>query len=210
MQTGSKLRAPYRVRRPCTLGCVEIEIRPYRQADRCGPAAVVQAVFEEYGFVLDVAGWDSDLADIEAAYLSHGSFWVAVEGEKVVGCVGVKPHDERSCELKRLYVLASHRGHNLGELLSGQVLDWAARCGYERVELWSDKKFPHAHALYRRLGFEVFDECVNDDPDRSHEWAFALDLGEGAYTGAGVEMTTPAGELLLSDRKPHPGRRLGW
>ncbi len=141
---------------------------------------MVRAVFAEYGFIFEIEGWDSDVADIDANYLATGAFWVACAEGTVVGCVGVKPVAPGVCELKRLYVLASHRGHKLGELLSRRVLGWAAAHGYARVELWSDKKFPHAHALYRRLGFEVFGERLNDDPDQSHEWGFFLDLTAGS------------------------------
>jgi GNAT superfamily N-acetyltransferase len=156
---------------------VEIEVRPYERADGLGPAEVVRAVFAEYGFIFELDGWDKDLADVSATYTKDGAFWVATDGPAVVGCVGVKPQGGDHCELKRLYVLASHRGHNLGERLCLEVLAWARSGGYRRVELWSDKKFPHAHALYRRLGFQEFGERINDDPDQSHEWGFALDLG---------------------------------
>jgi putative acetyltransferase len=158
---------------------VEITIRPYDSADGLGPARVVQSVFEEYGFHFQLDGWDSDLADIATAYLQDGAFWVALDGAHVVGCIGVKPHGALVCELKRLYVLASHRGHRLGERLSLQAIDWARERGFRRVELWSDKKFPHAHALYECLGFVRFGERANDDPDQSHEWGYALDSQVG-------------------------------
>lgn len=63
----------------------------------------------------------------------------------------VRPGDG---ELKRLYLLASHRGGGEGSRLLHAALDWLAREGPRTlwIGVWSENH--GAQRLYRRLGFE--------------------------------------------------------
>jgi hypothetical protein len=44
------------------------------------------------------------------------------------------------------------------------------------MEIWSDKRFAEAHALYRSLGAKLVGERICHDPEQSPEWGFLLDL----------------------------------
>jgi putative acetyltransferase len=144
-------------------------VRPARTADSAAAAAVVRAVFDEYGFTWDEAGYHADLRDVEAAY---AAFFVAELGGRVVGTAGLSEHGS----LERLYVLPEARGAGVGAELLGVVVAEARRRGHARLEIWSDKRFEDAHRLYERAGARVVGERVHDDPDESHEWGLLLDL----------------------------------
>jgi GNAT superfamily N-acetyltransferase len=146
-----------------------IRIRRAAAADSAPAAAVVRAVYEEYGFTWDEHGYHADLRDVETAY---AAFFVAELDGRIVGTAGLS---ERG-SLERLYVLPAARGAGAGSALLAAVAEEARRRGHDQLEIWSDKRFEDAHRLYRREGARVVGERVHDDPDSSHEWGLVLDL----------------------------------
>ncbi|MBK6563304.1 GNAT family N-acetyltransferase [Candidatus Amarobacter glycogenicus] len=154
-------------------------IVPYdrsRHAD--GPWRVVSAVFEEYGFPFAENDYDADVARPDEHYDGRtGWFSVAEDTEGgVVGCVGLTDEGGGEYELHRLYVLSEARGHNLGERLCTWVIEAAREKGAERVVLFSDVHFAHAHRLYERVGFRANRFRYAPDPWRSREWGFIMEF----------------------------------
>ena len=137
--------------------------------DSAAAAAVVRAVFDEYGFTWDEEGYHADLRDVEASYVA---FFVAERDGRIVGTAGLTEQGS----LERLYVLAEARGSGAGSALLEAVAEEARRRGHVELEIWSDKRFTDAHRLYERHGAKVVGERVHDDPDASHEWGLVLDL----------------------------------
>ena len=80
------------------------------------------------------------------------------------GCVVIKSHDERVCELKRLYVRVAFRGRGLGEQLSALRSMRRAPSG---ISEWFSTviSMRSAHAIYRSLGFGFVDAPA-DFPER--------------------------------------------
>ncbi|MCW5939205.1 MAG: GNAT family N-acetyltransferase [Fimbriimonadaceae bacterium] len=166
-------------------------IRAFREADASSVVAVVRRVFDEYGFAWVEDGYCVDLYDVPGHY---DAFWVAELQGRVVGGVGLKLHDTlpgqvgevwsqdgvpraagSDCELCRLYVVPEGRGHRLGLLLTETVRAEAQSRGRLAIELWSDFKLTHAHALYERLGaVRIGQRVCPGDPDESPEWGFVL------------------------------------
>ena len=144
-------------------------VRPAVAADSAAAAAVVRAVYDEYGFTWDEAGYHADLRDVEAAY---AAFFVAELDGRIVGTAGLSEQGS----LERFYVLPEARGFGVGSALLGAVAEEARSRGRARLEIWSDKRFEDAHRLYRRHGARFVGERVHDDPDSSHEWGLVLDL----------------------------------
>ena len=152
-----------------------------REAHGDGPWRVVSRVFEEYGFPFAESEYDADVLAPERFYDGEtGWFWVAVDSAgKVVGCVGLTNDGAREFELHRLYVLASARGHRLGERLCRHVIEKAREHGCARLVLFSDIHFEHAHALYERCGWRVNRFRYAPDPWQSREWGFVMEFPEG-------------------------------
>jgi GNAT superfamily N-acetyltransferase len=144
-------------------------VRRARTGDSGAAAAVVKAVYDEYGFTWDERGYHADLQDVEAAY---AAFFVAELDGGIVGTAGLTEQGS----LERFYVLPEARGAGLGSALLQAVAGEARRRGHARLEIWSDKRFEDAHRLYQRCGARIVGERVHDDPDSSHEWGLVLDL----------------------------------
>ncbi len=162
---------------------------------------IVRAVYEEYGFTWEEAGYHADLYDVDAHYTGRGHcFFVAQPGgdpnhNSVAGTAALKLFDaipgepgevteqhgkRRLCgadsSLDRLYVEPGARKHGLGSALFRIVCKEAQRRGRRMLEIWSDKRFVDAHRLYQRFGAKSVAERVLDDPDQSPEWGLLLPL----------------------------------
>lgn len=170
-----------------------------------GVIAVVRAVYDEYGFTWDDSPYFADLRDVARHYHdADGMFWVMIDGGRVIGTVGVTPHEgeqalppetrrvvqslarestlppaSRMCELHRLYLLSAYRGRKLGLALLRTTLEWARQRGYRRMIAWSDVKLTRAHPLYLANGFRRIGERICDDPDKSREYGFLNVINDG-------------------------------
>jgi GNAT superfamily N-acetyltransferase len=71
-----------------------------------------------------------------------------------VACGGVTRFDDARGELKRMYVLPSHRGLGLGRLLLDELEQHARVLGFASLVLETGDKSEAALGLYRRSGFE--------------------------------------------------------
>ena len=129
----------------------------------------VQAMLREYldwAFTLEKGSEDAptfDQVDKELENLPgifvppKGAFLVAVLDGYVCGCVAMKPIDDTTCELKRLYVRPAARRHRAGASLVEALIHLAKVAGYKRIILDSHKKMTGAHILYRTYGFRDVD-----------------------------------------------------
>jgi GNAT superfamily N-acetyltransferase len=114
----------------------------------------VRLLFREYAaslpFALDFQDFDREVAELPGAYAPpRGALLLAREA----GCVGLRPIDETTCELKRLYVRPSARGRGLGRRLTEAVIAEARRLGYVGMRLDTVPGMDSAQLLYERLGF---------------------------------------------------------
>jgi GNAT superfamily N-acetyltransferase len=114
----------------------------------------VRTLFREYAaslpFALDFQDFDQELAGLPGAYAPpRGALFLA----RGAGCVGLRPIDETTCEMKRLYVRPSARGKGLGRQLAEAVVAEARRLGYAHMRLDTVPGMDGAHSLYEELGF---------------------------------------------------------
>ena len=72
---------------------------------------------------------------------------------EAVGIVMTKPKAGDMCEMNRMFVRPSARGHGVGRALVGALLDAARDLGYKRMMLAGGDRHTEALALYRSLGF---------------------------------------------------------
>ena len=128
------------------------------QATAPAELAAVRELFAEYaaGVAEPVcfAGFERELAGLPGEYAPPaGRLLLALEGGHPAGCVGLRPLDASTAEIKRLYLRAAYRGSGLGRCLAQTVIDAARAAGYKRVMLDTLPKMQEALALYQAMGF---------------------------------------------------------
>lgn len=128
----------------------------------------IRALLAEYaegvGVPLDFQGFDREVAELPGAYAPpRGALLVARIDGAAAGCAALRPLDDETCEMKRLFVRPGARGLGLGERLALAVLAEARRLGYRRMRLDTLPAMASAQALYERLGFRDI-EPYTDNP----------------------------------------------
>lgn len=74
--------------------------------------------------------------------------------QKIVGCGALKIVDGTYGELKRMYVIAGHRKHGIGQRLLEELEAQSAASGVMLLRLETGVRQPEALALYRRNGYK--------------------------------------------------------
>ncbi len=91
-----------------------------------------------------------------------GCFFVAVDEDVPLGCVGLKRLDATTAEVKRLYVSPQTRGRGISRALMTALEIEATRLGYTTLRLDTGPNQPEALSLYRASGYvEIGDFNAN-------------------------------------------------
>lgn len=97
---------------------------------------------------------DAELGGLPGEYAPpRGALFVAVEGERYLGMIALRPLDESIAEMKRLYVRPAARGRGLARRLIARLCDEGRRLNYTELRLDTLPKMGEAQALYETYGF---------------------------------------------------------
>lgn len=109
---------------------------------------------DEFGFSESDAP-QPDLLDIEQNYGDGWSnFWLALEGDRLVGTIGFRDLGSGRGLLRKMFVERPQRGNGTAERLLGRLLSWAKMHGFEDLFLGTNSKFHAAHRFYLKHDFE--------------------------------------------------------
>ena len=133
-----------------------MRIRPAHNADAGVVRELVFGVLRSYGLLPDPEKTDRDLNDLDSSYHNAGGYFAVLEDEegKVIGSYGLARTGDRECELRKMYLAATHRGQGLGRRLLEDALAQAQRLGFSVVTLETASVLKEAIALYRKHGFK--------------------------------------------------------
>lgn len=152
-----------------------LRLRPLRMEDDVGLAQLIRHVMQEFG----VCGENTSAADreIDGMFDSYSrprhSFFVLANDTKVLGGGGIGPlsgSDDKTCELRKMYLHPSIRGQGYGRKLLSRCLDSAREHGFERCYLETMSQMEAARKLYLNFGFEDCDKPLGDTGHRCHRW----------------------------------------
>ena len=80
---------------------------------------------------------------------------LAYVGEQPAGCGCIKPFDEHTAEIKRMFVAEAFRGRGIGAAILQELESWAGSLGQSALVLEYGNRQPEAAGLYRKMGFTV-------------------------------------------------------
>ncbi len=104
---------------------------------------------------LRLQNYDVELAHLRDKYgTPDGRLYLARVDGKAAGCVAIRRFDAAQCELKRMYVRPSYRGHRVATALLDQVLADARAIGYKAMLLDTLPVLQEAIGLYKKEGFQ--------------------------------------------------------
>ncbi|WP_233855786.1 GNAT family N-acetyltransferase [Paraburkholderia sp. HD33-4] len=130
---------------------------------------IVRTIFREYaeslGIDLGFQQFDDELAGLPGKFAApRGRVLLASDDTDdpggIVGCVAMRPIDDSTCEMKRLYVRPVGRGLHVGRQLATRICATAKEAGYRRMRLDTLPTMQAALGLYASLGFEPIDAYV--------------------------------------------------
>jgi putative acetyltransferase len=84
---------------------------------------------------------------------------VAYDGKEAVGCGAFKPFtdDEKTVEIKRMFVDESVRNKGIGLRILNALEKWAIEKNYKIANLETGTNQPEAIRLYKKAGYEIID-----------------------------------------------------
>ena len=130
------------------------------QASSTEEVQQAKLLFEEYASWVEISlcfqNFDQEVANLPGDYAPpSGRLFLAIEDEKVMGCVALRKIGEGIGEMKRLYVRPEFRGRGLGRTLTEKLIAEAKQIGYTSLRLDTlPGKMDQAIAMYRALGFK--------------------------------------------------------
>ena len=112
------------------------------------------AYARDIGIDLGFQGFEKELDELPGCYaLPFGRILLAEVERDVVGCVALRPIDETTGEVKRLFVRPEFRGRGLARDLAVEIVAAGFESGYKRLLLDTLGTMTAARKLYESLGF---------------------------------------------------------
>jgi len=117
-------------------------------------------LFKEYasGLAIDMCfqSFDHELQTLPGKYATpDGRLLLAYAENELAGCIALRKLDDRTCEMKRLFLRPGFRGRGYGRRMINDLVEQARMSGYVRMRLDTlPGKMDAAISLYRELGFE--------------------------------------------------------
>ncbi len=136
------------------------------QVDFGAGAKLAQAMRDEIAVMYDGLDLDGDhMPRAGPAELGPpaGAFLVGWAGEEPVCCGGVKRLDDRTCEIKKMYVVPELRGRGVARRLLCALEAQARALGYETARLDTGPKQTGARALFESEGYAPIED-FNGNP----------------------------------------------
>lgn len=142
---------------------MRVVLRRYRPEDSLRVKQLIRRVWTEHfgthpeALVREYMNQPETLADIDSEVYAEptGTFLVAEDQARLLGCAAVCRVTADVCEVRRMYVLPEGRRQGLGRRLLGELLVFASKAGYRSIRLTTNKALTASHRLYESAGFAL-------------------------------------------------------
>ena len=134
-----------------------ILIRKARDGDEVEVLNLVKEVLNLYGLDLNPEVEDLDITDISKYYIqNNGDFEVIECNGAIIGTYGIYKINDETCELRKM---------GLGNIMIENSFKIAKLLNYKKITLQTNSALYKAIKLYKKYGFEDFNEEVCDRCD---------------------------------------------
>lgn len=132
-----------------------MHLRTVRKEDVPAVVTLVRETLSEFGLEFGKGAiTDEQLLGLPESYRGDGGeFFVAYEGDALLGTAGVAPVSAGVFELRKMYLAPGTRGQGVGKALLDACLAHCRSRGATRVVLDTTEKMTAAIAFYERHGF---------------------------------------------------------
>lgn len=125
--------------------------------DSAASAPLVAALWSELLARYGEPDPDPDGVTADTFAPPEGAFVVAWEDVIPVGCGALRHYEPGVGEVKRMYVIPSHRGQGIARAVLAGLETRARDLGYRRLVLETGTRQPEAMALYASAGYRPLD-----------------------------------------------------
>ena len=116
--------------------------------------------------LVDITGGEFGFKEWKNHYRSKGflyisekeEFWIAINNKnEVIGTMGLMQDkfDENAAKLHSVYVNKYYRGTGVADKLLKTAIDFAEKCGYNKIILSTSNDFPAGIRFYEKNGFTI-------------------------------------------------------
>lgn len=131
-----------------------LNLRKANKEDESKIMDLVKSVLSDYGLKTNPLETDNDLSDLEDYYFSKNGWFAVIEKEnEIIGSYGIFRIDEKTCELRKMYLLNDYQGLGLGKLMMEDAFKKARELEYSEIILETNKLLDKAITLYGKYGF---------------------------------------------------------
>jgi len=124
----------------------------------------------------DPKDFEEELASLPGKYsMPEGRLLLAFYNDQPAGCVALRQLDDRSCEMKRMFVYPEFHGKRIGWALAKAIIDEAKKIGYSSMKLDTSMRQVEAQKLYQSFGFKNT-EPYYDLPEKLKNWLVFMEL----------------------------------
>ncbi len=117
--------------------------------------------FKEY---LEIQNYDEELRHLENKYGEpYGRLYLAYCDGELAGSIALRKLDDKTCEMKRLYVYPEFRGRGIARRLVEKIIADSREIGYSVMLLDTLPFLENAIRLYKSMGFYEI-PCYNNSP----------------------------------------------
>lgn len=89
---------------------------------------------------------------------NNGNVYILKENNRVLGMGALKKVDNITVEICKLHLYPQLKGRGLGKKMALELMEYAKKLGYTKMNLHVTKTQREAIGLYTRLGFDTFKE----------------------------------------------------
>ncbi len=97
-----------------------------------------------------------DLLEIPKFYQKNkGNFWIAIEGDHVIGTIALIDIGTSLGVLRKMFVQSEYRGQQIGvgQKLLETLIKWSEQQQITRIYLGTTERYKAAHRFYEKNGF---------------------------------------------------------